>query len=373
MTRVCFEVSSPVAWSPRVAQVRGIFDVPENDRSHRAWSIDMPLAERPWNVGLIVGPSGSGKSTLARRLWPAELERAPFAWRHDRALVDDFPEALTVQAMVELLSSVGFSSPPSWEKPFHVLSNGEQFRVGIARLLAESPELAVVDEFTSVVDRTVAQIGSHAIQKTVRRRAQRFVAVTCHEDVEEWLQPDWVCRPAEELFIWRSVQPRPRVELEIARVHSSAWELFKHHHYLTAELSRSAWCFVAFWRERPVAFTSWLPFVGKLRDERAGRREHRTVCLPDYQGIGIGNAIATHLAACWRALGMRAFVSSGHPAIARARAQGGAWRLTRKSSTTSRDNDREKAKRRSWNRLTCSLEYVGEPAPLQAALRLLSS
>ena len=32
----------------------------------------------------------------------------------------------------------------------------------------------------------------------MRRRGQQFVAVTCHEDVEAWLDADWVYRPAEE-------------------------------------------------------------------------------------------------------------------------------------------------------------------------------
>ena len=44
------------------------------------------------------------------------------------------------------------------------------------------------DEFTSVIDRTVAQIGSSAIAKTVRKRKQKFVAVSCHYDIEEWLR-----------------------------------------------------------------------------------------------------------------------------------------------------------------------------------------
>lgn len=64
-----------------------------------------------------------------------------------------------IKDIVGLLSSVGFSSPPSWVRPFRVLSTGEQFRVTMARTLAEMPDLAVVDEFTSVVDRTVARPG----------------------------------------------------------------------------------------------------------------------------------------------------------------------------------------------------------------------
>ena len=79
--------------------------------------------------------------------------------------------------IVELLSSIGFSSPPAWLRPFPVLSTGQQFRALLARLLAEAAgELVVCDEFTSVVDRTVAQVGSAALARTVRQRGQQFIA-----------------------------------------------------------------------------------------------------------------------------------------------------------------------------------------------------
>jgi hypothetical protein len=68
-----------------------------------------------------------------------------------------------------------------------VLSTGQQFRCNLARAVALAADPIVFDEFTSVVDRTVAQIGSAAVAREVRRRKLRFVAVTCHEDVE-WLQ-----------------------------------------------------------------------------------------------------------------------------------------------------------------------------------------
>jgi ABC-type ATPase with predicted acetyltransferase domain len=193
--KVEIEVKSKIERTPRVMQMEGMFDVPRAAASELRWTADLPIEDRPWNVGLILGPSGCGKSTLARRLFPEQLART-FQWSGEKSLLDGFPAAMGVKDIIEVLSSVGFSSPPAWLRPFHVLSNGEQFRVGLARLLAESPELAVVDEFSSVVDRTVAQIGSAALAKTVRRRGQRFVAVTCHEDVEEWLQPDWIFRPA---------------------------------------------------------------------------------------------------------------------------------------------------------------------------------
>src|SRR5262249_32847356 len=156
--------------------------------------------------------SGCGKTTIARRLFPelGETDAAGvpshLAERLTRGtVVDAFPDGMSIKDIVALLSAVGFASPPAWLRPFHVLSTGQKFRVTLALLLATAPpgKPVVFDEFTSVVDRTVAQIGSAALAKTVRSRGQQFVAVTCHEDVEAWLQPDWVFRPTENTFTWR--------------------------------------------------------------------------------------------------------------------------------------------------------------------------
>jgi len=154
-------VETSIDPSPRVVQVRGLFDLAEQKTSCVQWSVSLPLEERPWLIGLITGPSGCGKSTVARRLWPDSVQ-----WRHDwsegASILDGFPAGLGIKEITALLSSVGFSSPPAWLRPFRVLSTGQQFRVTLARLLAEAlanradqPGRPIVfDEFTSVVDRT---------------------------------------------------------------------------------------------------------------------------------------------------------------------------------------------------------------------------
>ena len=361
-------VESPVVESPRVQQVCGLFDLAPEKTSRLHWEVSLPLDERPWNIGLITGPSGCGKSTIARHFWPREtLKSAALTWPRDRALLDAFPETASIKEVTALLSAVGFSSPPAWLRPFHVLSTGQQFRVTLARLLAEAlaePQLVVLDEYTSVVDRTVAQVGSAAAARAVRTYGLRFVAVACHDDVIPWLQPDWVYQPAEGRFEWRSLRRRPRVRLEVVRCQASAWPLFAAHHYLSGELARSAVCFLASWNDRPVAFSAWLPFVG------AGpptRREHRTVCLPDYQGIGIGNAISALIASLWRGLGCRAVSTTTHPAMIRARLRSPLWRLRRPPSLASRREGRMRGLKHATTRLTAGFEYVGPAlARLQA-------
>ncbi len=64
--------------------------------------------------------------------------------------------------------------------------------VDIARALCLDKPLIVFDEFTSVVDREIAKVSALAISKAVRRSNKKFIAVTCHYDVVDWLEPNWV-------------------------------------------------------------------------------------------------------------------------------------------------------------------------------------
>lgn len=362
-------VRTPILRSPRVQQVEGIFDLRPSEQAELTWDVHLPLEERAWNIGLIVGPSGSGKTTIARAMF-AEALRAAEAqadWPENRSVLDAFPADLPVKEVTALLSSVGFSSPPAWLRPFGVLSTGEKFRVGLARLLAACPDLAVVDEYTSVVDRTVAQVGSAALAKTVRRRHQKFVAITCHEDVEAWLAPDWVYRPAAGAFQWRCLQCRPDIVLSLVRVERSAWRLFQHHHYLSQSLAPAATVFLACWQGRPVAFSAWVPALTR----RPGKREHRTVCLPDYQGVGIGAALSAWCASLWQALGYRATSTTTHPGFIQSRLRSPAWRLTRGPSLVP-PSGRQPRLRHATTRLTASFEYVGlalDPGEARAVLK----
>src|SRR5207247_8090740 len=101
-------VESPVEETPRVQQVRGLFDLPAASHSRLTWEVHLPLSERPWHVGLVVGPSGCGKSTVARALWPDALRQsARLAWPTAQSLLDGFPDGLSVKEVTALLCAVG--------------------------------------------------------------------------------------------------------------------------------------------------------------------------------------------------------------------------------------------------------------------------
>jgi GNAT superfamily N-acetyltransferase len=416
--QISIDLRTPIRPTPRVLQIEGLFDLPPSSVSEVHWTVDLPLDEKPWHIGLIVGPSGSGKSTLARRLWPEQMAYEP-AWPEDLAVVDAFPREMSIKEIVALLSSVGFSSPPAWLRPYQVLSTGEQFRVKLARLLAETaavqieddcgwrianrglkdqpPSIAkpttaqvtsnspvnpqsairnpqsenqrspvVFDEFTSAVDRTVARIGAHALAKTVRARRQQFVAITSHADVEAWLNPDWVYNPATNVFVWRCLQRRPSIRLNIRRAGRDVWPIFQHHHYLNTGLGRGVVCFAAFWRGRPVAFTAWIQALTR----HGGKREHRTVTLPDYQGVGIGHALSTYIGGVWKAIGYRATSTTSHPAMIAARRNSADWRLIRPPSLTSADRGLRRIGH-ARTRLTAGFEYVGPAVAIEVARKLI--
>lgn len=312
--------------SARVMQVESLFDVPPKPFQELTWDVELPIDDLDWHVGLIVGPSGCGKTTIARALWPDAMIDG-FDWSLNRAVVDDFPAAMGVKDVVGLLNAVGFSSPPNWLRPYSCLSTGEQFRVTIARALAELPDLAVIDEFTSVVDRQVAQIASHSVQKAVRRTGRKLVAVSCHEDILDWLQPDWVYQPQIDVFTRRSPQRHPDLQLDLAPVDKSVWKLFAPHHYMSADLSGAARCFGAFIDGRIVAFTSYVHFPHpKAKDIKMG---HRLVVLPDYQGMGIAGELDDWLGDYLHDRGFRYHNVVAHPAMIAHYSRSPRWKLLR--------------------------------------------
>ena len=320
-----FVVEHKIGNSFKVNKIKSMFDV-DFDVVRKEFDVNIPIEDSSWNIGLIVGASGSGKTTIAKNLFKDFDLFKGFDWKAE-SVVDDFRSDLSPKEITEALSSVGFSSPPDWLKPFYVLSNGQKMRAELARVILESEKPVIYDEFTSVVDRQVAKIGSAAIQKFVRRNNKQFIAVSCHYDIEEWLQPDWVYDVNEHRFYRRSLQ-RPEIIVGIREAKQSEWKLFKEFHYLSSEHNNAAHKYIAEIDGLPAAWCSVLHFPHP--HVKNMKRVHRIVVRPDYQGIGLGTKFMTEIAKKYSATGYRISLVTSSPAFIHGLQKNRSWAMTRK-------------------------------------------
>ena len=171
----------------RVARILSDFDMDKSKGElHISGNIDIP---EKWNVGLIYGGSGTGKTSIVKELFPDAIIEE-FVWNDEGSFIDDFDKNIPFETISKTLYAVGLGSIPSWVRPYKVLSNGEKMRVSLARGLLER-DFFVFDEFTSVVDRQVAKVCSLAISRFAKKHDKKFLAVSCHSDILEWLEPDF--------------------------------------------------------------------------------------------------------------------------------------------------------------------------------------
>lgn len=190
--KITVDRTSEVSRDYKSERARGLFNVSEEDGSSFHLDAEIPIELEGWQVGIIVGSSGSGKSSIGAALrgqgfkeWAQTGKR----WK-GKPILEEFSSDF--DATTQLLSTVGLGAVPSWLRPYAVLSNGEKFRADCARLLASDQQKVIVDEFTSVLDRQVAQVGAAAFVKQWRRRGGQLILATCHHDILDWVLPDWV-------------------------------------------------------------------------------------------------------------------------------------------------------------------------------------
>ena len=244
---------------------------------------DLPIEDTPWKIGLIVGPSGSGKTSLGSKIFNEPIHDLYARWDHTKPIVDCISPGGDFNIVTGALSAVGLGDVPSWLRPFQVLSNGEKFRAGLARLICDRPERVVVDEFTSVIDRQIAKVGAEAFAKSWRKGSGQVVLLSCHHDITEWLQPDWIYVTDEARFARGCLRQRPRLDLQIYKVSGSVFKHFKPHYYLDLPLPVAGEYFVGVIDGEPVAHLAVCPlFTAKAY------RSTRLVVMPEWQGIGVG-------------------------------------------------------------------------------------
>ena len=338
----------------RVSSVIGKFDLQSNESTeHFKGEIDL---SKDWKIGLIVGKSGSGKTTIAKQLFE-DFYITKFEYT-DKSILDDMPEYCSVSDITNAFNSVGFSSPPSWLKPYAVLSNGQKMRVDLARAILEKKEMFVFDEFTSVVDRNVAKIGSFAIQKAIRKSDKKFIAVGCHYDVEDWLMPDWVFNTDTMTFHSFEGQKknRPKIDFKIYEASDKQiWKMFSKHHYLSHTHNNAAKVFIATINDEIAGFLSVLHFPHPKSKNL--KKVHRLVILPDFQGAGFGIKFLQEVGNIYKKDRYRFTITTSAPSLIYALKKNKKWRCNRfgRNKANKQGGIKEIS---SANRITAAFELI---------------
>jgi GNAT superfamily N-acetyltransferase len=313
--------------SYRAARVKSLFNCASG--ADFSLDVDLPIGDAAWKLGVIVGPSGSGKTSIGRLVWPdLGIYDGEQGWPKGKPIIEAIAPAGDFDSVAASLSAVGLGSVPSWLRPYHALSNGEKFRAGLARLIAEAPERVCVDEFSSVVDRQIAKVGAGAFSKSWKRGTGRALLLSCHYDVLDWLEPDWVfdTRTGELSRgpLWR----RPKLDLEILATDGSYWPLFEPHHYLKLPRMVAAKYYVGFIEGEAVCHLAVSP-----RLEVGGMRACRMVVMPEWQGAGVGmrflNAVCLLQfteANKYHERTMRVYFHTSHPGLCAALRRDTRWR-----------------------------------------------
>lgn len=183
------ELQSEIFKDYRCKRACDSLDIDINKKSKHSLKIDCDI-ESDFNIGLIYGSSGSGKTTLAKKIFGEDIFNVSFD--ENDCIMNQLPKNFTYEECANLLTSVGLNSVPCWVRPIKTLSNGQKARAEAIYLMTSNKEIIVIDEWTSVVDRTTAKIMSNCLNKFVKKFNKKIIVLSCHYDIIEWLNPDWI-------------------------------------------------------------------------------------------------------------------------------------------------------------------------------------
>ena len=245
-----------------------------------------------WNVGLVYGNSGSGKTTMIKHLFGNDIFDVKLD--EDKPIINQLPKDMTYEDCVKMLNGIGLNSVPCWIRPVKTLSNGQRARAEAVYLMTKSKDIVFIDEWTSVVDRTVAKAMSLCLYKYAKRNNKKIILCSCHQDVLEWLQPDWMIDCNKQEFILPESEDffftkREQLKFEIKEIDRTSWKYFSKYHYLSERLpGGKLYLYGLFYNNNQIGFQCFANYTPHRKGTIIIYHSNRTVIHPDYTGMGLG-------------------------------------------------------------------------------------
>lgn len=293
-----FELKSDVSKSFMCQKAANSLDIDVDKKSIHKFKIQADL-DTDFKIGLIIGASGSGKTTFAKNVFGNDCFNNNIDEK--KCVLDQFDEKYTYEQRAEILNSIGLTSVPCWIRPVNTLSNGQKTRAEIALTIASNKKLTIIDEWTSVVDRTVAKVMSHCVQKNYDKNGKQIILLSCHYDVVEWLNPCWIIDCNKQTFedrrsLRQEFKRTNKIKFDVKQTNGSEWKYFSKYHYLSEKLPvGKLYHYGLFHNDNQVGYVCFANYVPKLPHKKIAYHFNRLVIHPDYVGFGLGIKFLNHV------------------------------------------------------------------------------
>jgi ABC-type ATPase with predicted acetyltransferase domain len=96
----------------------------------------------------------------------------------------------TTSNAADLLAKAGISDAYLYLRKPSELSDGQRYRVKLAKVMETDADVWVADEFGAVLDRETAKVIAFNVSKVARRLGKTLLVATTHTDLEEELGPN---------------------------------------------------------------------------------------------------------------------------------------------------------------------------------------
>lgn len=186
--------TTSVQRTARVLEIAEAFGLGLSDKQFVVYD-DLVVEVDQGDVVYITGQSGSGKS-LALKLLAEQMAQngLKVADLNEVELDPDLPVidqlgASTTEAL-DFLAKAGISDAYIYLRKPHELSDGQRYRLKLAKVMESGADVWIADEFGAVLDRVTARAVAFNMAKVARRLSKTFIVATTHTDLVEELAPN---------------------------------------------------------------------------------------------------------------------------------------------------------------------------------------